>query len=223
MSLPRDRLRFFRCCIPYGPLIITALPSANRERSFDFAWVHVLQELSRQKNLNIESQRYSLVEDSIHRAVFLRKGDRRGLSDPQGQEHPQLWLAMPGLPPAACDPWLPPCHCAWAQDGQQNYVARDDRQRPDGGGRAAWPGVQMEDKRLGLVYDGTGYPRQAMRAFAFGLGQSTANAWRPQRCARSPCCTLSKYRQCVAAPPAGGRANAGRGADGAGGDSPPGR
>ena len=26
----------------------------------------------------------------------------------------------------------------------------------------------MEDKRLGLVYDGTGYPRQAMRAFAFG-------------------------------------------------------
>src|SRR5712691_3421216 len=42
------------CCIPYGPLIITALPSANRERSFDFAWVHVLQDLSRQKNLNIE-------------------------------------------------------------------------------------------------------------------------------------------------------------------------
>src|SRR5437763_6710277 len=125
------------------------------------------------------SQRYSLVEASIHRSVFLRKGDRRGLSDPQGQEHPQLWLAMPGLPPAACDPWLPPCHCAWAQEVQQNYVARDDRQRPDRGGRAAWPGVQMEDKRLGLVYDGTGYPRQAMRAFAFGLGQSTANAWRP--------------------------------------------
>jgi hypothetical protein len=30
------------------------LPSANRERSFDFAWVDVLQDLSRQKNLNIE-------------------------------------------------------------------------------------------------------------------------------------------------------------------------
>jgi len=32
------------------------LLSANRERSFDFAWVHVLQNLSRRKNLNIEYQ-----------------------------------------------------------------------------------------------------------------------------------------------------------------------
>jgi hypothetical protein len=41
------------------------LPSANRERSFDFAWVHVLQDLSRQKNLNIElyiAARYGLYQ-----------------------------------------------------------------------------------------------------------------------------------------------------------------
>jgi len=34
------------------------LLSANHERSLDFAWVHVLQNLSRQKNLNIEFKDY---------------------------------------------------------------------------------------------------------------------------------------------------------------------
>src|SRR5437764_8609102 len=72
MSLPRDRLRFFRCCIPYAPLIITALPSANRERSFDFAWVHVLQELSRQKNLNIEYKAFYNQVAKPHFADFAR-------------------------------------------------------------------------------------------------------------------------------------------------------
>jgi len=93
------------------------------------------------------------------------------------KEHPKLFLAMTGLTHTEFHQFLPHFQYAWEQYVQQYYVDRDNRQRQYGGGRAESTLVNIEDKLLFMVYDVKVYPLQEMLAFAFGMGQSTANAW----------------------------------------------
>ena len=60
---------------------------------------------------------------------------------------------------------------------QHNYIHRDNRQRQYGGGQPESTLVNGEEKLLFILYYGKLYPLQAMLAFAFGMGPSTANEW----------------------------------------------
>src|SRR4029453_8909862 len=134
---------------------------------------HMQQTLSRithidQKVVKISSsQRYSLVEDSIHKSVFLLKGYRIVFSYHQVQEHPKLFLAMTGLTQAEFDQLLPHFQCAWEQYVQQHYVDRDDRQRQYGAGRSESTLVHIEDKLLFILYYVKVYPLQKIFFFHY--------------------------------------------------------
>ena len=93
------------------------------------------------------------------------------------KEHPKLFLAMTGLTHTEFHQFLPHFQYAWEQYVQQYYVDRDNRQRQYGGGRSESTLGNIEDKLLFMVYDVKVYPLQEMLAFAFGMGQSTANEW----------------------------------------------
>src|SRR6266487_1597062 len=122
-------------------------------------------------------QRYSLVENSMYRSVFLLKGYRIVFSYHQVKEHPRLLLAMTGLTQVEFEQLLPHFQCALDQYVQHNYVDRDDRQRQYGGGRPEWTLVNIEDKLLFILYYVKVYPLQEILAFEFGMVQSTANEW----------------------------------------------
>src|SRR6266487_3255859 len=122
-------------------------------------------------------QRYSLVENSMYRSVFLLKRYRIVFSYHQVKERPKLLLAMTGLTQAEFDQLLPHFQCALDQYVQQNYVDRDDRQREYGGGRSELTLVNIEDKLLFILYYVKAYPLQEILAFEFGMVQSTANEW----------------------------------------------
>jgi DDE superfamily endonuclease len=93
------------------------------------------------------------------------------------KEHPKLLLAMTGLSYAEFHQLLPFFQYAWDQYVTQYYVDRDNRQRQYGAGRSASTLVSIEDKLLFILYDVKVYPLQEILAFAFGMVQSTANAW----------------------------------------------
>jgi DDE superfamily endonuclease len=93
------------------------------------------------------------------------------------KEHPKLLLAMTGLSYAECHQLLPHFQYAWDPYVTQHYVDRDDRQRQYGAGRSESTLVSLEDKLLFILYYVKVYPLQEMLAFAFGMGQSTANEW----------------------------------------------
>ena len=95
----------------------------------------------------------------------------------QIKEHPKLLLAMTALSHAEFHQLLPHFQYAWDQYVHQHYVDREDRQRQYGAGRAESTLVHIEDKLLFILYDVKIYPLQEMLAFAFGMVQSTANAW----------------------------------------------
>ena len=84
---------------------------------------------------------------------------------------------MTGLSQAEFHQVLPHFQYAWDQYVQQHDIDRDDRQRQYGGGRAKSTLVHIEDKLLFILYDVKVYPLQEILAFAFGMVQSTANAW----------------------------------------------
>ena len=96
---------------------------------------------------------------------------------PKVKEHPKLLLAMTGLSYTEFHHLLPHFQYAWDQYVTQYYVDRDDRQRQYGAGRSASTLVSLEDTLLFILYYVKAYPLQEMLAFAFGMVQSTANAW----------------------------------------------
>src|SRR5215471_3071160 len=95
----------------------------------------------------------------------------------QVHEHPKLLLAMTSLTQTEFQPLLPHFQYAWEQYVQQHYVQRDNRQRQYGAGRSETTLVTLEDKLLFILYYVKVYPLQAILAFEFGMGQSTANEW----------------------------------------------
>jgi hypothetical protein len=125
------------------------------------------------------SQRYSLVESSMYHSVFLLKAYKMMFSYNQVTERPKLFLAMTGLTHAEFEQVLPHFRDAWDQYVQDNYIDRDDRQRQYGGGKPESTLINIEEKRLFILYDVTVYPLQAMLAFEFAMVQSTANEWVP--------------------------------------------
>src|SRR5215813_15140603 len=95
----------------------------------------------------------------------------------QVQEYPKLLLTMTSLTHAEFQQLLAHFQYAWDQYVPQHYVDRDDRQRQYGAGRSESTLVHIEDKLLFILYYVKVYPLQAILAFAFGMVQSTANAW----------------------------------------------
>jgi hypothetical protein len=95
----------------------------------------------------------------------------------QVKERPKLLLAMTGLTQAEFTKLLLGFYKAWEAYVQQEYVAREGRQRQYGGGRPEETLVSMEDKLLFILYYVKVYPLQEILAFEFGIAQSTANEW----------------------------------------------
>ena len=60
---------------------------------------------------------------------------------------------------------------------QHNSIDRDNRQRQYGGGQPESTWVNVEDKRLFILYYFKVYPLQEILACAFGMVQRTANEW----------------------------------------------
>jgi hypothetical protein len=95
----------------------------------------------------------------------------------QVKERPKLLLAMTGLSQAEFEQLLLDFHKAWGAYVQQEYVAREGRQRQYGGGKPEATLVPIEDKLLFILYYVKVYPLQEILAFEFGMAQSTAHEW----------------------------------------------
>ena len=95
----------------------------------------------------------------------------------QIKARPKLLLAMTGLTQDEFDQLLLHFQHAWDQFVRQNYIDRANRQRQYGGGRSEATLVTLEDKLLLVLYYMKVYPLQEVRAFEFGMVQSTAHEW----------------------------------------------
>lgn len=95
----------------------------------------------------------------------------------QVKERSKLLLAMTSVTQVEFEKLLVDFHKAWEIYVQQEYMAREGRQRHYGGGRPEATLISIEDKLLFILYYIKVYPLQEILAFAFGMAQSTAHEW----------------------------------------------